>query len=238
MARYVFIGASSTMARALGRLTSYDNELILLTRQPETLEEDLTQNNQVYQVDPTDYQQMLDHFQTIAKQGHVDGVVNFCGNLSLKPIHLIEPGDWHQTLNINLTTAYNTLKAAVKTFKEHFSVVLISSAAASVGLPNHEAIAAAKAGVEGLAKSFSATYAKQKIRCNVVAPGLTSTHLTQQIFNSSKGYELSKSLHATERLGDPDDIARCIQWLLDPNNDWVTAEVIHVDGGLSQLKTY
>jgi NAD(P)-dependent dehydrogenase (short-subunit alcohol dehydrogenase family) len=115
-------------------------------------------------------------------------------------------------------------------------VVLLASAAARTGLPNHEAIAAAKGGVIGLALSAAATYSKAKIRFNVVAPGLVRTDATARITESPAGSKASLGMHPLGRLGEPEDVVAAIQWLLDPTQSWVTGQVIGVDGGLADLK--
>ena len=116
------------------------------------------------------------------------------------------------------------------------SVVLISSAAAMAGLANHEAIAAAKAGIIGLTVSAAATYAPQNLRVNAVAPGLTETPLTATITNNETSRKFSESMHALGRIGKPEDVARAIVFLLNPQNSWITGQVIAVDGGLSRVR--
>jgi NAD(P)-dependent dehydrogenase (short-subunit alcohol dehydrogenase family) len=116
------------------------------------------------------------------------------------------------------------------------SIVLLSSGAGSIGLVNHEAISAVKAGIEGLVRSAAATYAAAGVRVNAVAPGLTQTPLTERVWANEKSAEASRSMHPLGRLGTPADIASAIQWLLAPEQTWVTAQTIAVDGGLSTLK--
>ena len=116
------------------------------------------------------------------------------------------------------------------------SVALVSSAAARVGLASHEAIAAAKAGVIGLTLSAAATYAGRGLRFNCVAPGLVRTPLTARLTATEASSRASTAMHPLGRLGEPDDVAAGIAWLLDPRNSWVTGQVIGIDGGLADLR--
>jgi NAD(P)-dependent dehydrogenase (short-subunit alcohol dehydrogenase family) len=160
------------------------------------------------------------------------------GSLLLKPAHLTTAAEWQATLAANLTTAFGCVRAAGRLLKpDGGSVVLVSSAAARIGLANHEAIAAAKAGIVGLVLSAAATYARHRIRFNAVAPGLTRTPLTQGLVASELAEKASIGMHPLGRLGTPDDVARAIEFLLDPGQDWITGQVLGVDGGLASLKT-
>ena len=90
--------------------------------------------------------------------GRVDGVAKCVGSLLLKPAHLTTDSEWHTTLATNLTTAFATVQAGARTMlSTGGSIVLVSSAAARVGLANHEAIAAAKAGIIGLTLAAAAS---------------------------------------------------------------------------------
>ena len=107
-----------------------------------------------------------------AELGGLTGITNCVGSILLKPAHLTTTADWAATLATNLNSAFGCVRAAGRLLKaDGGSVVLVSSAAARIGLPNHEAIAAAKAGIIGLVLSAAATYARQKIRFNAVALG-------------------------------------------------------------------
>jgi NAD(P)-dependent dehydrogenase (short-subunit alcohol dehydrogenase family) len=173
-----------------------------------------------------------------AALGGLDGIVNCAGSLLLKPAHLTSGADWQATLAANLTSAFGCVRAAGRLLKtDGGSVVLLSSAAARIGLANHEAIAAAKAGVIGLALSAAATYARQRIRFNVVAPGLVRTPLTRGLVASELAEKASVGMHPLGRLGEPEDVARAIVFLLDPAQGWITGQVLGVDGGLADLKS-
>jgi 3-oxoacyl-[acyl-carrier protein] reductase len=172
-----------------------------------------------------------------ADLGGLTGITNCVGSILLKPAHLTSTSDWTATLATNLTSAFGCVRAAGRLMKaDGGSVVLVSSAAARIGLPNHEAIAAAKAGIIGLVLSAAATYARQKIRFNAVAPGLTRTPLAAGLVASELAEKASVAMHPLGRLGEPEDVARAIAWLLDPQQSWVTAQVIGIDGGLADVK--
>ena len=162
--------------------------------------------------------------------GKIDGVVNCMGTVLLKPAHLTTDQEWHDTLSINLTSSFYLIRAAVKAMRQGGgSIVLISSAAAQIGLANHEAIAAAKAGIIGLTISAAATYAGLGIRLNAVAPGLVKSEMTRKLWESESAAAVSTQMHALGRLGEPDDIAKAIAWLLDSENNWITGQTICVD---------
>jgi NAD(P)-dependent dehydrogenase (short-subunit alcohol dehydrogenase family) len=173
----------------------------------------------------------------VETMGGIDGIVNCVGSVLLKPAHLTTPAEWQDTLAVNLTSAFATIRAGYKAMRDSGgTIVLMTTAAARVGLPNHEAIAAAKAGVIGLMQSAAASYASRGIRVNTVAPGLVKTEMTRRIWSNEKSAEFSRSMHALGRLGDPKDVASLIVWLLQPENDWVTGQVFGVDGGLGTLR--
>jgi 3-oxoacyl-[acyl-carrier protein] reductase len=169
--------------------------------------------------------------------GGLSGIVNCAGSLLLKPAHLTSTADWQATLAANLTSGFGCVRAAGRLLRETGgSVVLVSSAAARIGLANHEAIAAAKAGIIGLVRSAAATYARQKIRFNAVAPGLVRTPLTKGLVASELAEKASIGMHPLGRLGEPEDVARAIEFLLDPAQGWITGQVLGVDGGLADVK--
>ncbi len=174
-----------------------------------------------------------------ASHGRVDGVVNCAGSILLKPAHLISDAEFADTIATNLTTAFNMLRAATRLMMKQTgggSIVLCSSVAARRGLVNHEAIAAAKAGVEGLALAAAASYARFGVRVNCVAPGLTRTELTRALTQNETVAKMSAALHPLGRIGEPAEVASAICWLLDGEQSWVTGQVIGIDGGLGHIQ--
>lgn len=173
------------------------------------------------------------------KYGIPTGAVNLAGSLLLKPAHTTSESELQHTLQQNLFTSFYLVRTAAALMKRAGgSIVLVSSVAARLGLANHEAIAAAKAGVEGLAVSAAATYAPFKVRVNVVAPGLIKTPLTEKITQNEASVKASLAMHPLNRLGEPSDVASAIGWFLSPEQSWITGQVLGVDGGMSQVRTH
>jgi len=231
MAHFIIVAASSGIGQATQKLlTAQGHRVFTTARDERKITPDAVLN-------AADFAQTESVFsQARADMGHIDGVINCAGSLLLKPAHLTSATDYQAVIEASLTTAFSVVRAAAKTMPAGGSVTLVSSAAALEGLANHEAIAAAKAGIVGLTLSAAASYAGAKLRVNAVAPGLTQTPLTQQITGNDTSRKFSEAMHALGRLGTPEDVARAIVFLADPQNDWITGQVLAVDGGLSCIR--
>jgi NAD(P)-dependent dehydrogenase (short-subunit alcohol dehydrogenase family) len=164
------------------------------------------------------------------------GIANCFGSLILKPAHLTTDEEFESTLAINLKSAFAVTRAAGRLMKTGGSVVFVSSAAARLGMANHEAIAAAKAGIQGLMLAAAASYAARNLRFNCVAPGLTRTPLTTRITGNETVAKGSLAMHALGRFGEAADVASAIEWLLDPRQHWITGQILGVDGGLATVR--
>ncbi|WJL95164.1 SDR family oxidoreductase [Microbacterium sp. ET2] len=227
MARFLLIAASSGIGQATAKtLRESGHEVITTARGDDSISPD-------HVVDATDFAAVDEVF---AAAGELDGVACFAGSLLLKPAHLTTADEYDEVIAASLTTAFATVRGAGKHLKRGGSVVLVSSAAALHGTANHEAIAAAKSGVIGLALSAAATYAPRNLRVNAVAPGLTETSLTASLTETDGARKVSEAMHALGRLGKPEDVARAVAFLLDPANDWITGQVLAVDGGLARVR--
>jgi NAD(P)-dependent dehydrogenase (short-subunit alcohol dehydrogenase family) len=173
------------------------------------------------------------------RHGRLDGVANCIGSLLLKPAHLTTETEWTEVLSVNLTSSFLILRTAAKAMMNAGggSIVLTSTAAVRLGLANHEAIAAAKGGVEGLVRAAAASYAHKNVRINAVAPGLTQTPLTSRLTSHQTSLKASLALHALGRIGTPDEVARAMAFLLNPQQSWITGQILGVDGGLSSVRS-
>lgn len=236
MAHYLITGATGGIGRAVcQRLASH--RLTLVARQPEPLQALAAGLPDAVAI-PADLSgeagaEALQR--SLAERPPLDGVVHAVGSLLLKPAHRCSFAEWRAVMAANLDSAFLVLRLAAQA-KMRGSLVLCSTVAARVGLNNHEAIAAAKAGIEGLVRSAAATYAAQGLRVNAVAPGLTETPLTAGLLASDQVRAALVQQHPLGRIGRATDQAAAICWLLGEESAWVTGQVIAVDGGYGAIR--
>jgi NAD(P)-dependent dehydrogenase (short-subunit alcohol dehydrogenase family) len=174
-----------------------------------------------------------EHGQTPTRLAHC------VGNIRLGALHRMKESDFLDCLNANLISAFHTLAAFVGALREAGlpgAAVLVSSAAARIGTPNHEAVATAKAGVEGLARAAAATYAPNGIRINAVAPGIMDTPATAGLLGSAAMRDVASRQYPLPGIGEPDELANLMAWLLSEQAARVTGQVWSLDGGFSAVR--
>jgi 3-oxoacyl-[acyl-carrier protein] reductase len=225
--KYLLIGASSHVSIALANILKTENHQIIgISRQETNYDYDSFYQIENYQIEnlPTfDFP--------------IDGLVYFPGTINLKPFHRLTPQDFLNDLQVNVLGATATIQKYLNNLKqsENPSIVLISSVAATTGMPFHASIGMAKAALEGLSKALAAEFAP-KIRVNTVAPSLTNTPLAQKFLASEEKIELAKQRNPMKKVGSADDLAQTIHFLLSEKSNWITGQTFAVDGGMGSLK--
>jgi NAD(P)-dependent dehydrogenase (short-subunit alcohol dehydrogenase family) len=162
------------------------------------------------------------------------------GTIRLKPFQRLTREDFLEDLQVNFLGAAHIIKACLPNLKNSptgASIVLFSTVAVATGMPFHASIAGSKGAVEGLTRSLAAELAP-RIRVNAIAPSLTDTPLAASLLSSDEKRQAAADRHPIKRIGSPQDIARMAVFLLSDAANWVTGQVLHVDGGMSTLRVF
>jgi NAD(P)-dependent dehydrogenase (short-subunit alcohol dehydrogenase family) len=168
----------------------------------------------------------------------IQGFVYAVGTLNLKGFTRLDPEAILNDFKINALGAALALQAVLPALKRSdpgAAVVLFSSIAAQQGFTAHASMSMAKGAVSGLTLALAAELAPQ-IRVNAIAPSLTRTPLSAGLLSNEKMATALAQLHPLPRLGRPTDMAQLASFLLSPEADWITGQVIAVDGGRTTLQ--
>ena len=168
-----------------------------------------------------------------------DALVNCAGSILMAPLHRTTEKQYRQCMAANLDSSFFALKAFINSClkaEKAGVAVLVSSVTARIGVSNHEAVAAAKAAVESLTRSAAATYSRNAIRVNAVAPGLMRSPATEWLFSTTKNTRQLDAQYPLGRHGQTDDVASTIAWLVSEETNWITGQVLPVDGGFTAVR--
>jgi len=227
------VGGSSGIGLSLVKFLNENDAVVYVISRSETV--DLPPGVKHLQADVTGNVESLAGF----LPDHLHGLVYSVGSINLKPFNRLTTNDFLIDYRLNVLGAVQIIQQSLKQLRNAVgaSVVLISSVAATTGLPYHASISASKGAIEGMALSLAAELASQHIRVNVVAPSLTDTPMAKTLLSSPEKRDASAKRHPLGKYGQPEDISHAITFLLSEDSSWVTGQVLGVDGGLGKLKT-
>jgi NAD(P)-dependent dehydrogenase (short-subunit alcohol dehydrogenase family) len=226
----LIIGGSSGIGKALVNQLQNDNNLFVANRTDEGLDLNKITYIQYDAIDGAlDISQM---------PSQLDGFVYCPGSINLRPFKGLKPETFSKDFEINVLGAVQSLQSVLKNLLEspQASLVFFSTVAVQTGMPFHASVAASKGAIEGLTRSLAAEYAP-KLRVNTIAPSLTNTPLASKFLNNEIKLEKANERHPLKYIGSADDIANTVRFLLSDESKWMTGQIIHLDGGIGDLKT-
>ncbi|MCU0643059.1 MAG: 3-oxoacyl-[acyl-carrier-protein] reductase [bacterium] len=170
--------------------------------------------------------------ETIKKFERVDVLVNNAGITRDNLLIRMQESDWDAVIAVNLKGTFNCLKAAAKIMMKQRSgkIVNISSVVGVMGNIGQANYSASKGAVISLTKSAAKELAPRNITVNAIAPGYIETEMTKNLPDNVK--EMFLNLVPLKRPGSPEDVANVVSFLVSHQADYITGQVIHVDGGM------
>tara|TARA_B100000683_G_C12364828_1_gene504607 strand:+ start:197 stop:883 length:687 start_codon:yes stop_codon:yes gene_type:complete len=224
----LIIGGSSGVGDAITKKLSTHNKIISTYR-----------NNFKENSNNIEYKK-FDVIENTPDELEIDTPLNsiiYCpGTINLKPVHRYSEQELLNDFRINVTGFIKLFSFFKKNLQnsENASVILFSSVAAQKGISFHTQVACSKGAIESLTRTLAAELAP-KIRVNAIAPSLLDTPLSEKFLNTEKKIETNKERHPLKQIGDPEDVAKLVEFLINDHAKWITGQVINIDGGLSTL---
>jgi len=224
---YLFAGASSQTAIETAKLLQNQSHQVIGL----STKEKNHSYNQFYQLENYSFNKFPNLNEPI------DGLVYFPGTINLKPFNRLTEKDFLNDYQINALGAVAFVQHYLPQLKnsKNASIVLISTVAVKTGMPFHSSIAMAKGAIEGLTKSLAAELAPS-IRVNCIAPSLTNTTIAEKFINTPEKIEASQKRNPLKKIGEANDLANAIEFLLSEKSSWITGQILAVDGGMNNIK--
>lgn len=181
--------------------------------------------------------------QTIKHYGSVDILVNNAGVQKDAPFHEMTIEEWNEAISVDLTGQFLCSREAVREFIRRGivpevsstlgKIICISSVHDIIPWAGHANYAAAKGGVKMLMKTIAQELAPLKIRVNAVSPGAIKTEINKSVWDTAEGMKSLLTLIPFGRIGEVEDVAQAVVWLASDDSDYVTGDVLYVDGGMT-----
>lgn len=168
----------------------------------------------------------------IDRFGRIDGLVNNAGLTHVGPFLEIDAATWDDVIRTDLSAAFHTCRAALPSMVERGSgtIVNVASRLAQLGIAETAAYSAAKAGLVGLTRALAAEFGPRGIRVNAVAPGMTLTHMTEELADSDEGRRRLQTM-PLGRFGRADEVADAVIFLLSDASALFLGQTLNPNGG-------
>ena len=168
----------------------------------------------------------------VVQMGRIDILVNNAGITRDRLILRMTEEDWDAVLDVNLKGTFNCTKAAIRYMSKQKSgkIVSIASVTGEMGNAWQANYGASKAGVIGFTKTIAREFATRGINVNAIAPGYIQTAMTDAVQDKAK--EMLKQMIPMERLGQPEDVAQAVLFLVSERSSYITGQVLNVNGGI------
>lgn len=230
MKTYLIIGASSGIGKETAKLLAEEGHNIIGTYN-NTKPTEISNVNYV----PLDVTQEEINLDFVTDT--IDGLVYCPGSINLLPFARIKPQDFLNDYNLQVIGAIKVIQSVLKKLKKSTnpSIVLFSTVAVQHGFNFHSQVASSKGAIEGLTRSLAAEFSPT-IRVNCIAPSITQTPLASKLLNNESKIEANAQRHPLKKIGQAEDIANMVVFLLSEKSSWITGQVLSVDGGMSTLK--
>jgi 3-oxoacyl-[acyl-carrier protein] reductase len=166
------------------------------------------------------------------KFGKIDILINNAGITRDNLLLRMSENEWDSVIAVNLKGTFNFIKAAIRPMMKarYGKIVNIASVVGRMGNAGQANYSASKAGVIGLTKTVAKEFAKRNIMSNAVAPGFIKTDMTEKL--PPAAIEAFMKVIPMERAGTAEDVANVVYFLCSPDSDYVTGQVINIDGGM------
>ncbi len=237
----IVTGAAQGIGKAIGLALASEGAKIVLwdinLEETEKTSKEIAQTYQVetlaYKVNVTNYSEVEETVKkTLDKFPKIDILVNNAGITRDNLIIRMSEEEWDQVIAVNLKGVFNSTKAVSRVMlKQHSGkIVNIASVVGLLGNPGQANYSASKGGVIALTKTCAREFAKRNINVNAIAPGFIKTSMTEKLDPKIKEILLGQIPLA--RLGEPEEVARLVLFLVSEDSRYITGQVISIDGGM------